>query len=151
MVLYDIFNKIGFLEEQLSLALDVFIKDIHFFNEEDLRVKSFGYFIRELSSGIINFNNDITLYKTAKFLDWFNIKDPHIWYNLERAITSRKDQIKPDILAKILDHFANQNQGTGEFYDMYQYLFWCDYFDNVNNTELISLVYNMFLTTQGKS
>jgi hypothetical protein len=142
--------KDGFIEVQISSALDVFLKDIKFFKEEDLRNKSFRGFIRELSTNMISFTDDMTIYKTAKFLDWFNIKDPYCWYNLERAITNKKDTMRADTMIKTLNHFANQNQGSGEFYDLYQYLFWSDYFDKVSNGDYISLAYSLFITTQGK-
>jgi hypothetical protein len=143
--------KEGFLEDQFSLALDVFIKDINFFKAEDLKSKSFINFMRQLSQGMISFEKDTTLYKIAKFLDWYNIKDPYCWYNLERVVTARKDSMKADYLARILEHFANQNQGTGEFYDMYQYLFWSDTFDKTSNSDYISLAYSLYITTQGKT
>lgn len=62
---------------------------------------------------------------------------------------NKKDKIKPSILIKILDHIANQNEGTMELYDFYQHLFWCETFDKCNNSELIGLGYNMFITDQG--
>jgi hypothetical protein len=141
--------KEGFLEDQISSALDVFLKDIKFFKEEDLRNISFKQFIRELSSNMISFSQDSTIYKTAKFLDWFNIKDAYCWYNLERAINNKKDTMRPDIMIKTLNHFANQNQGTGEFYDLYQYLFWSEHFEKVSNSDYLGLAYSLFITTQG--
>jgi hypothetical protein len=141
--------KEGFLEEHISSALDVFLKDIKFFKEEDLKTDSFKLFLRELSTNMISFTSDSTIYKTAKFLDWYNIKDPYCWYNLERIITNKGDTMKPDIAIKTLAHFANQNQGTGEFYDMFQYQFWSDCYEKVSNSDYISLGYSLFITTQG--
>ena len=143
--------KEGFLEEHFSMALDVFIKDINFFKQDDLKTKSFINFIRNLSQGLVTFEKDTTIYKVSKLLDWFNIKDAYVWYNLERVVTSRRDLISPSYMIKILEHFANQNQGNGEFYDMYQYLFWSDYFNKVNNSDYISLAYSLYITTQGIS
>jgi len=57
--------------------------------------------------------------------------------------------LSPTILIKCLNHFANQNEGSEEFYDMYQYLFWSDRFDKVSNSDLISLGYDLFVTRQG--
>lgn len=131
------------------MALDAFLKEVNFFKEEDLKTKSFSNFVRQLSQNIIAFNNDANIYKTAKFLDWFNIPDKNPWYNLEKVTMNRREFIKPDILLKTLDHFSHQNEGSNEFYDMYQYLFWSDTFKNVNNSEFISLGYNLFLTKQG--
>ena len=137
------------MEEQISLALDVFIKDINFFKEEDVQKISFKKFVSQLSQEIFTFSNDDNIYKAAKFLDWYNIDNKNCWYNLERIILNKKDKIKPDILLKTLDHIANQNEGTMELYDLYQYLFWSENFDKCGNTNLISLGYNLFLTQQG--
>ncbi len=137
------------MEEQISLALDVFIKDINFFKEEDLKNPSFQKFVGELSKEIFTFSNDDNIYKAAKFLDWYNIDNKNCWYNLERIILNKKDKIKPDIMIKTLDHIANQNEGTLELYDLYQYLFWSEFFDKCTNSDLISLAYNMFMTQQG--
>jgi hypothetical protein len=142
--------KDGFLEQHISSALDVFLKDINFFKAEDLKTKSFRLFLRELSTNMLSFSDDMTIYKTAKFLDWFNIVDPYCWYNLERIVISKKETIKVDILLKTLNHFANQNQGSTEFYDLYQYLYWSDHFEKVSNGDYISLAYCMFITTQGR-
>ncbi len=143
--------KEGFLEKHLGLALDVFIKDVKFFKIEDMNSKSFKRFISELSQNLISLSDETIIYKAAKFMDWYNIQDKNSWYNLERVIVNKKDSISRSILLKILDHFANQNEGSIEFYDLYQYLFWSDKFDNVNNSELISLGYNLYNTKQGYS
>ena len=143
--------KDGFLEHHISLALDVFIKDINFFKEEDLKSKSFQNFLAELSKNLISLSDDKVIYKAAKFMDWYNIDNKNNWYNLERVIVNRKDFINKSTLLKILDHFAHQNEGSVEFYDMFQYLFWSDEFKNINNSEFISLGYNMFITRQGYS
>jgi hypothetical protein len=143
--------KEGFLEEQIGMALDVFIKDINFFKSEDLHSKQFKNFVSQLSQNIISLNSDKNIYKAAKFLDWYNIDNKNCWYNLERLITYRKDKINRDILIKILDHFAHQNEGSMELYDMYQYLFWSDNFKDISNSEFISLGYNLYITRQGYS
>lgn len=143
--------KEGFLEEHISMALDVFIKDIHYFNAEDLSNNSFQLFLSELSKNVISFSNDSTILKTAKFLDWYNIDNKNIWYNLERVVTARREYMNPSVLLKILDHFAHQNEGSVEFYDLFQFLFWSDKFDKVNNSDFISLGYNLFVTRQGYS
>ena len=144
----NLLNK-GFMEDQCSLALDVFFKDIHLFKPEHLKYESFISFIKEISQNINTISNDINFYKIAKFLDWYGIDYQNVWYNLERNIISRRNNISPSILIKILSHFANQNEGSEEFYDMYQYLFWSDKFDSLKNTDFISLGYSLFITRQG--
>lgn len=141
--------KDGFLEEHIGMALDVFIKDIKFFKSEDINSKQFKNFVSQLAQNIISLNSDSNIYKTAKFLDWYNIDNKNCWYNLERLITYKKDKMNREILLKILDHFAHQNEGSIELYDMYQYLFWSDDFKDVSNGDFISLGYNLFITRQG--
>lgn len=143
--------KEGFLEKHIGMALDVFIKDVNFFKSEDMSSKNFRRFLSELSQNIISLSDDNVIYKAAKFLDWYNIEDKNCWYNLERVIVNRKDKINKSTLLKILDHFAHQNEGSMEFYDMYQYIFWSDQFKDVSNSDFISLGYNLFLTRQGYS
>lgn len=145
----DQIYKEGIFETQISKALDIFLKEVNRFKEEDLRNNNFAKFIRELSSNIISFEYDINLLKTAKFLDWFNIKDQYIWYNLQRAIMNRHNTLNPEILVKVLEHFANQKEGSYEFYDLYQYLFWSEKFRKSSNEILISLSYSMFISEQG--
>jgi hypothetical protein len=57
--------------------------------------------------------------------------------------------MSPEILLKIMDHFSNQNEGSDEYYDLYQYLFWSGHFDKVNNSLFISLGYNLFVVQGG--
>jgi hypothetical protein len=143
--------KEGFLEDQISAALDVFLKEINFFNTDDLKNANFQKFVKQLSASTITFTDDSVIYKSAKFLDWFNINDKHSWYNLERIVTNRKDLMNPSIMLKTLDHFAHQNEGSMELYDLFQYLFWSGKFKDVKNSDFISLGYNMYLTKQGYS
>lgn len=143
--------KDGLLEEQMGMALDVFIKDVKFFQTEDTNSKQFKNFVTQISQNIISLSSDSNIYKTAKFLDWYNIDSKNCWHNLERVITYRKDNIKKETMLKILDHFAHQNEGSIEFYDMYQYLFWSNDFKDVSNSDFFSLGYNLFITRQGYS
>ena len=138
------------LEEQISSALNIFLKEIFLFKEEDMKNKTFFYFVRQLSQNIISFADDNNYYKTVKFLDWFNINDINIWFNLERVLTRKRESMSSEILVKVMDHFANQNEGSDEYYDMYQYLFWSGHFDKMNNTLFISIGYNLFVVQGGK-
>ena len=137
------------LENHVSSALDILIKDIFLFKDEDMDNKVFRYFIRQLSQNVLSFSDENNYYKTAKFLDWYNVEDINIWFNLERVLTRKRESLKPEILLKIMDHFANQNEGSDEYYDMYQYLFWSGHFDKVTNSLFISLGYNLFIVQGG--
>ena len=137
------------LEQHISSALDVFLKDIFLFKEEDVSHKTFQYFLRLLSQNILSFSDENNYYKASKFLDWYNIDDNNIWFNLERVISRKRESMSPEILLKIMDHFSNQNEGSDEYYDLYQYLFWSGHFDKVNNSLFISLGYNLFVVQGG--
>lgn len=137
------------LEQHISSALDVFLKDIFLFKDEDMTNKTFLLFLRQLSQNVLSFTDDNNYYKTVKFLDWYNIDDNNIWFNLERVLTRKRESLKPEILLKVLDHFSNQNEGSDEYYDMYQYLFWSGHFDKVNNSLFFSLGYNLFVVQGG--
>ena len=142
--------KIGMLEDQISSGLSIFLKEIFIFKEDDMKNKAFVNFVRQLSQNILSFTNENNYYKTAKFLDWYNINDINIWFNLERVLTRKRESISSEILVKVMDHFSNQNEGSDEYYDMYQYLFWSGHFDKLNNSLFISLGYNLFLVQGGK-
>ena len=45
----------GFDEHHISIALDVFIRDAAFFDEEDLNSPTFQLFLRELGRNMITF------------------------------------------------------------------------------------------------
>ena len=137
------------LEQHISSALDVFLKDIFLFKDKDMTNKTFLLFLRQLSQNVLSFTDDNNYYKTVKFLDWYNIDDNNIWFNLERVLTRKRESLKPEILLKVLDHFSNQNEGSDEYYDMYQYLFWSGHFDKVNNSLFFSLGYNLFVVQGG--
>ncbi len=141
----------GFLEKHISMALDIFIKDIKFFDDTDN--PKFKRFVSELSRNAISLSDDVVIYKAVKFLDWYNISDQNCWYNIERVIVNNKNTFNRSLLLKILDHFAHQNEGSIEFYDLYQYLFWSGDFstNKITNSDFISLGYNMYLTKQGYS
>ena len=140
----------GILEEQCSSALDVFFNDIKLFKEENLNNQTFIKFVKQLAQNVSVISNELNFYKIGKFLDWYGVDYRNAWFNLERTITSKRNIISPSILVKTLSHFANQNEGSEEFYDMFQYLFWSSKFDNLNNSDFISLGYSLFITRQGK-
>lgn len=147
----DLLTKTDYLSEDvISNALDAFIKDFNKFKEEDLKNDIYKNFIKQIAINLTSFTKDSTIIKCAKFLDWYNVPYRNCWYNLERVVTNKaKTEMSSVALINVLGSFASQNEGSGEFYDLYQYLFWCNKFHKCNLNDLISLAYYMFITDQG--
>ena len=55
----------GFDEHHISIALDVFLRDIALFSEEDLENQTFKLFLRELGSNLLTFESDKNYAKVA--------------------------------------------------------------------------------------
>ena len=55
----------GFDEHHISIALDVFIRDAAFFEEDDLNSPTFQLFLRELGRNMITFQDDKNYVKVA--------------------------------------------------------------------------------------
>jgi hypothetical protein len=144
-------KKTEFLSEKvISNCLDVLIKDFSRLKAEDINKKTFIDLTKQISYGITSFTNDMNILKACKFFDWFNIPGRNHWYNLETIITSKiNSNITSDFLIGVLSHFANQHEGSGEFYDLFQYFFWSGKFNQSSLSELISLAYCFFITEQG--
>lgn len=137
-------------EEIISNSLDIFIKDFKNFNTEHLENPVYKKFERQVILGITSYTKESTLVKAAKFFDWFNVTNRNCWFNMEKVITSKiYTNFSPIALINILNNFANQGEGSGEFYDLYQYLFWCGKFNDCEVSDIVSLGYNMFLSDQG--
>lgn len=97
----------GFSEKYVSMALDIFIRDAAFFEEEDLENPTFKLFLRELSQNIMTFQEEKNYVKTAQFLDWFCIEDPMLWVNLEQFVVKKERKFTRDSYVQLLKHFSN--------------------------------------------
>lgn len=111
----------GFDEKQVSLALDVFLRDSHQFEEKDLESPTMKLFIRQLGSNMITFNDEKNYVKTAQFMDWFCIDDSVLWVNLEQYVIKKERIFSGPSLLKILQHFSNQGEGSKDFYDFIEH------------------------------
>lgn len=147
----SLLKKSEFLsEEVISNALDIFIRDFYTFEAEDLNNETFKKFEKQVILGITSYTKESSLIKAAKFFDWFNVENRNCWYNLERVISNKiYTNFSSKALLLILNHFANQQEGSGEFYDLFQYHFWSGKFSTCDVTDVISLGYNLFITDQG--
>lgn len=78
-------------------------------------------FVRQLGSNLITFQDEKNYVKTAKFLDWYCIDDPHLWINLEQYVIKKERNFSPDSFVKLLHHFSNQGEGSKDFYDFMEH------------------------------
>lgn len=159
----DLLKHNEFLSEDvISNALDVFIKDFDKLDSKILESPVLVEFTSQVIYWLTAFK-EINLVKAAKFFDWYNVSNRNAWFNLEGVIENMVNGIyreKSSLtgsskgsfasgLIIILSHFANQKEGSGEFYDLFQYFFWSSKFSDVSLPELISLGYSLFITDQG--
>ena len=113
----------GMDEHHMGLALDVFIRDAHIFQEEDLETQTFKDFVRELGKHLVTFQDEKNYMKAANFMDWYCIADKLLWVNLEQYIIKKDRIFSPTSYVHILTHFSNQVEGSRDFYDFYEFLF----------------------------
>jgi hypothetical protein len=73
----------GFDEHHISIALDVFLRDVAQFEDSDLEQATFQQFLRDLGQNMITFEKEASYVKVAQLLDWFCIDDKLLWVNLE--------------------------------------------------------------------
>ena len=81
----------GLDEKSLNMALDVFLRDVGQFSEEDLEKDTFKNFVHELGVNIITFSNEKSFVKAARFMDWYCIQDPVLWINLETYVIRKEN------------------------------------------------------------
>jgi len=97
----------GFDEHHISLALNIFLRDAAFFDEDDLANPTFQEFLRDLGRNMITLQDEKTYVKVAQFLDWYCIDDRLLWVNLEQFILKKERIFSFQSYIKILSHFAN--------------------------------------------
>jgi len=85
----------GFDEHHISIALDVFLRDVAQFEDKDLENATFQQFLRELGQNMITFENEKNYVKVAQLLDWFCIDDKLLWINLEQYILKKERIFSP--------------------------------------------------------
>jgi hypothetical protein len=88
-----------------------------------LEKQTFKDFVRELSTNLIIFQDEKNYVKTAQFMDWYCIDDKFLWVNLEQYIIKKERIFTPKSYVRILTHFANQVEGSRDFYDFYEFLY----------------------------
>lgn len=97
----------GFDEHHISIALDVFLRDVAQFEDKDLENATFQQFLRELGQNMITFENEKNYVKVAQLLDWFCIDDKLLWINLEQYILKKERIFSPQSYVLLLTHFSN--------------------------------------------
>ena len=69
--------------------------------------------------------------KVANFLDWFCLDDKLLWINLEQYILKKERIFSSESYIKLISHFSNQNEGSRDFYDFYEFLYSSKSFDKL--------------------
>eukprot|EP00355_Strombidium_rassoulzadegani_P002522 CAMPEP_0168610596 /NCGR_PEP_ID=MMETSP0449_2-20121227/1875_1 /TAXON_ID=1082188 /ORGANISM="Strombidium rassoulzadegani, Strain ras09" /LENGTH=167 /DNA_ID=CAMNT_0008650919 /DNA_START=108 /DNA_END=611 /DNA_ORIENTATION=- len=97
----------GFDEHHISIALDVFLRDVVLFEEKDLNNPTFQQFLREVGRNMVTFEDEKNYVKVAQFLDWFCVNDKILWINLEQFMLRKERIFSADSYIKLLSHFSN--------------------------------------------
>ena len=111
----------GFDEHHISIALDVFLRDVAIFDDKDLESPTFKLFLRELGRNMITFENEKNYVKVARLLDWFCMDDKLLWINLEQYILKKDKMFSAESYISMITHFSNQNEGSRDLYDFYEF------------------------------
>ena len=98
---------------------------------------------------MILFQNEKNYAKVAQFMDWYCIEDKYLWVNLEQFLIKKERIFTPNSYAKILTHFANQNEGSRDFYDFYEYLYSSKVFEKATTQDLVNIVYSFYQVHAG--
>jgi hypothetical protein len=70
---------------------------------------------------MMTFENAKNYVKVAQFLDWYCIDDKFLWINLEQYIFKKERIFDAQSYLKLLIHFGNQNEGSRDFYDFFEF------------------------------
>lgn len=97
----------GFSEHHINLALDIFLRDAHQFEEKDLKTDTFLLFVRELGKNLITFQDEKSYVKTAKFLDLYCIDDKYLWINLELFLMKKEKMFSAKSIVQIMSAFSS--------------------------------------------
>lgn len=145
----DSMFKEGLAEENISKALDIFIRDADQFQEEDLKHPTFKKFLKEISMNLVTFSKEESYIKVAQFLDIFCITESLLWVNLELFVMKKDKTISDRGLVRIMTHFARQLEGSKDFYRFIEFKFYSQEFDNLKVEDLITIGHNYYLVHSG--
>lgn len=134
----------GFDEHHIGIALDVFLRDVAQFEEDDLENPTFKLFLRQLGLNMITFTEEKNYVKAAQFLDWFCIDDKLLWVNLEQFLIKKEKIFSRDGYIKMLTHFSNQSEGSRDFYDFFEFQYSSGVFDDCDTKDFINILYSYY-------
>lgn len=93
---------------------------------------------------MITFQDEKNYVKVAQFLDWFCVDDKLLWVNLEQYLLKKEKIFSADAYVRILQHAANQSEGSRDFYDFYEFLYNSKTFEKLSTSETISIAYAFY-------
>ena len=149
IIIWRICFKKVFQKNNLSKALDIFIRDADQFEEKDLKHPIFTKFLKEISKNLVTFSQESNYVKVAQFMDMYCITEPLLWVNLELFVMKKEKSFSPESLIKVMTHFARQLEGSRDFYHYIEHNFTSEFFDDVELDLFISLGYNLYLVHAG--
>jgi len=139
----------GFDEHHISIALDVFLRDVAQFQEEDLESPTFKMFLRQLGLNMVTFTNEKSYIKTVQFLDWYCTDDKLLWVNLEQFLIRKEKIFTKEGYIKILNHFSNQSEGSRDFYDFFEFQYNSKVFEDCDTKDIINIAYAFYQVHAG--
>ena len=98
---------------------------------------------------MITFENEKNYVKVAQLLDWFCIDDKLLWINLEQYILKKERIFSPQSYVLLLTHFSNQNEGSRELYDFYEFNYNSKVFEKCTTGEIIQVAYSFYQVHAG--
>ena len=93
---------------------------------------------------MITFQEEKNYAKVAQFLDWYCVPDKLLWVNLEQYLLKKERIFSAGAYIKILQHCANQSEGSRDLYDFYEFLYNSKTFDKLSTADTISIAYSFY-------
>jgi len=84
-------------------------------------------------------------------MDMYCVDDASLWINLEIFFLKKADTFNTQTLIKVMNHFAKQQEGSGDFYEYFEHCFMSDNFEKLSLSDYITLGYNFYLVHAGSS
>lgn len=98
---------------------------------------------------MITFQEEKNYAKVAQFLDWYCVPDKLLWVNLEQYLLKKERIFGAEAYIKILQHCANQSEGSRDLYDFYEFLYNSKTFEKLSTPDIISIAYAFYQVHAG--
>jgi len=112
--------RVRLSEENIKKCLEGFLGLAERINSNDLDKPQYFEFIEILKSNVMLMSDNETLILMLRFADLYIVEDTKLWQLLERKIFQKFQQLSQQDLVNCIIHFANQNEGSDQFYDQFE-------------------------------